>query len=148
MSLSRRSFVGQLLASTALIGNEPKAEDQVDLSHLPKDEVMLILNFKSKVGYKRPPKGQKFRIGDIVRITDPKSWFAKTVKGQLFEVQYSDDERCGHKDEDSEATVYESGMSYGLRNLATGRENAWYKEHEFTLVVPAKSMKKMKDRDD
>lgn len=87
---------------------------------------------------KRPPSlehptGQKFRIGETVRITNPQSWFAKRRIGQLFIVAYSYWQKfpsAGNKDKDR--------RTYALISTIDGDTTSWYEEGELEAVAHGK----------
>lgn len=89
-------------------------------------EYKMMAELLSKVPpSKETPKGQKFHIGEIVRIVNPKSWFAKRNYGQLFSVEYSYYQKYGGPHGKNE---------YCLRHLPEDWLNSWYDEDELELV--------------
>lgn len=75
------------------------------------------------------PEGQKFRVGDLVQIVNPQSWFAKRDVGQFFTVDYSYWQQYGWM---SDAEKHK--REYSLTNCATGISSAWFDEEELALA--------------
>ena len=74
------------------------------------------------------PNGQKFHIGEIVRISNPLNWYSQRYsKEQFFEVQYSYSQKYGGSDERSK-------KQYSLKHLFEDNSSAWYDEDELELV--------------
>lgn len=71
------------------------------------------------------PEGQKFKVGDIVQIVNPQSWFAKRKAGRIFRVEYSYFQKYGGADNDK--------RQYCLCSLDTGNTTSWYDEEELAL---------------
>lgn len=80
------------------------------------------------------PEGQKFHIGEIVKIVNPCSWFSKisfdTDRERLYEIEYSYKQKFGGEDV----------RSYSLRHLFEDNSSAWYHERELELVVSIEAM--------
>lgn len=86
-------------------------------------ELMLKVPPKSET-----PQGQKFHIGEIVRISNPLNWYSKRyTKDQLFEVQYSYSQKYGGSDERNK-------KQYSLKHLFEENSSAWYDEAELELI--------------
>ena len=86
-------------------------------------ELMLKVPPKSKT-----PEGQKFHIGEIVRIGNANSWFAKIyTTDQLFEIQYSYMQKYGGSDDIDK-------KQYSLKHLFEDNSSAWFDESELELV--------------
>ncbi len=86
-------------------------------------ELMLKVPPKSET-----PEGQKFHIGEIVRIGNANSWFAKRyTPDQLFEIQYSYTQKYGGSDDRSK-------KQYCLKHLFEDNASAWFDESELELV--------------
>lgn len=86
-------------------------------------ELMLKVPPKSET-----PEGQKFHIGEIVRIGNANSWFAKRyTPDQLFEIQYSYTQKYGGSDDISK-------KKYCLKHLFEDNSSAWFDESELELV--------------
>lgn len=77
------------------------------------------------------PEGQKFHIGEIVRISKPNSWFSQNSfekdRERLYEIQYSYAQKYGGSDERSK-------KQYSLKHLFEDNSSAWYYESELELV--------------
>lgn len=84
-------------------------------------ELMLKVPPKSET-----PEEQKFHIGEIVRIGNANSWFAKRYTlDQLFEIEYSYTQKHGGS----------SGKKqYSLKHLFEDNSSAWFDESELELV--------------
>lgn len=76
------------------------------------------------------PEGQRFKIGDVVKIASPQSWFAKAEVGQVFRVRYSYYQKYGWMNGYAE----EDKHSYSLTHCATNVSSAWYYEEELELL--------------
>ena len=89
----------------------------------------MIAELMQKVPPKsETPNGQKFHIGEIVRISNPLNWHSKRyTKDQLFEVQYSFSQKYGRSDERKK-------KQYSLKHLFEENSSAWYDEAELELV--------------
>jgi hypothetical protein len=74
--------------------------------------------------------GQKFHIGEIVRISNPESWFSKMSvdadKERLYEIQYSYFQKYG-------GDQAQQTKSYSLKHLFEKNSSAWYEEAELEL---------------
>lgn len=95
-------------------------------------EYKMMAELMSKVPpQKETPPGQKFHIGEIVRISRPESWFSKmsvdTDKERLYEIQYSYFQKYGGDEE-------RQTKSYSLKHLFEKNSSAWYEETELELV--------------
>ena len=85
----------------------------------------LILKVPPKT---ETPDGQKFHIGEIVRIANPKNWYAKRFKpNQLFQIKYSYAQKYGSLNETSK-------NEYSLKHLFEDNSSSWYNEIELELV--------------
>ena len=74
---------------------------------------------------KKTLKGQKFHIGEIVRISNPQSWFAEEyTPDQLFQIEYSYAQKYGGDDV----------KQYSLKHLFEDDSSSWYDEEELELV--------------
>jgi hypothetical protein len=77
---------------------------------------------------KETPDGQKFHIGEIVRISNPLNWYSQRyTKKQLFEVQYSYTQKYGGSDERNK-------KQYSLKQLGKDISSAWHDENELELI--------------
>ena len=74
------------------------------------------------------PEGQKFHIGEVVRIGNANSWFAKKyTPDQLFEIEYSYAQKYGDSNDISK-------KQYSLKHLFEDNSSSWYNESELELV--------------
>lgn len=91
---------------------------------------------------KETPIGQKFNIGEIVKISRPRSWFSersvKEDKERLYQIQYSYYQKYGGE---KETQI----KSYSLKHLFENNSSAWYDEHELELV---KSIEEINEEND
>ena len=94
-----------------------------------RQEYAMMAELKHKIPPKKEtPKGQKFHIGEIVRIVDIQNHPCRTEKeGKLAEIQYS------------YAQKYEGSMphhikSYSLKHLWEDNSSAWWEECQLELV--------------
>ncbi len=95
---------------------------------MSREEYAMIASLMSKIPPKKEtPKGQKFHIGEIVRITNPKSWFAKEYKDKLFQIEYSYCQKYGSSDDRQK-------KQYSLIHLFEDSKSSWYDESELTVV--------------
>ena len=80
---------------------------------------------------KETPEGQKFHIGEIVKISRPSSWFSEMSvnkdKEILYQVQYSYSQKYGGSDDRSK-------QQYSLKHLFENNSSSWYDESELELV--------------
>lgn len=87
-----------------------------------------LSDFISKV---ETPIGQKFNIGDVVKISNPKSWFSQTSyekdPERLYEIEYSYFQKYGG-DEELQT------KRYSLKHLFEDNASSWYSESELELV--------------
>lgn len=94
-----------------------------------KEEYKMMAELMLKVPPKtETPDGQKFHIGEIVRIANPKSWYAERFKPNLlFQIEYSYAQKYGGSDDSSKNT-------YSLKHLFQDNSSSWYDESELELV--------------
>ena len=89
-------------------------------------ELMLKVPPKSET-----PEGQKFHIGEIVRISKPNSWFSQNSfekdKERLYQIQYSYNQKYGGYSERDK-------KQYSLKHLFEDNSSSWYDESELELV--------------
>jgi hypothetical protein len=89
-------------------------------------ELMLKVPPKSET-----PEGQKFNIGEIVRISKPNSWFSQNSfekdKERLYQIEYSYSQKYGGSNERNK-------KQYSLKHLFEDNSSAWYDESELELV--------------
>lgn len=87
----------------------------------------------------KTPENQKFHIGEIVKITNPKKWFSKESfdidKHRLFQIEHSYKQKYGGN----------NIASYHLKHLFENNESAWYDENELSLV---KSISEINEEND
>ena len=80
--------------------------------------------------------GQKFNVGDIVKIVNPTSWFSKKSveedKDMLFEIEYSYQQKYGHMSM-SNAHTERHLNQYSLIRVHDGSSTAWYDGEELKL---------------
>lgn len=92
------------------------------------EDYRIIAELMSKIPPKKEtPEGQKFHIGEIVKISNPKSWFAEEYINKLFQIEYSYSQQYGGDD-------YRSKNEYSLKHLFEENSSAWYNDHELELV--------------
>ena len=96
------------------------------------DNYKMMAELMQKVPpQKETPKGQKFHIGEVVKITNPKSWFAekyvKQDKERLYQIEYSYTQKYNSSDDRHLKT-------YSLKHLFEANTTAWYNESELELV--------------
>lgn len=88
------------------------------------------------------PKGQKFHIGDIVKITRPKSWFSKRSveenKERLYQIRYSYTQKFG-------GSMEHHNNSYSLKHLFEDNSSSWYDADELELVKSIDKINEEKD---
>lgn len=79
----------------------------------------------------KTPQGQKFNIGEIVKIVNPINWFSQESfeedKERLFEIEFSYYQKYDGADD-------EYKKLYSLKHLFEDDESAWYNEDELELV--------------
>jgi len=106
-------------------------------------EYTMMSELMSKVPPKKEtPKGQKFHIGEIVRIAKPESWFSRESfekdKERLYEIQYSYFQKYGGDEE-------RQTKSYSLKHLFEKNSSAWYEETELELVKGIEEINEERD---
>lgn len=92
----------------------------------------MVLGLMSKIPPKtETPTGQKFHIGEIVKIIKPNSWFSRERfeknKEQLYQIEYSFSQKYGGSEERQK-------KEYSLKCIGEGGTTAWYDESELELV--------------
>jgi hypothetical protein len=89
-------------------------------------ELMLKVPPKSET-----PEGQKFHIGEIVRISKPNSWFSQNSfekdKERLYQIQYSYNQKYG-------GSYERNKKQYSLKHLFEDNSSSWYDESKLELV--------------
>jgi hypothetical protein len=100
----------------------------------------MMLELMSKIPpQNETPEGQKFHIGEIVKISRPQTWFSqrsvKEDKARLYQIQYSYKQQYGGDDI----------KSYSLNHLFEKNSSAWYNESELELVKGIEEIKEEKD---
>lgn len=95
---------------------------------------------------KETPIGQKFHIGEIVRISNPSSWFSENYhkNNRLFEIQYSYTQKYGNIMGSSERHL----NSYSLKHLWENNSSAWYSASELELVKNIELITEEKEREE
>ena len=99
---------------------------------MDREEYAMMAKLMSQIPPKQEtPKGQKFHIGEIVKISKPESWFShdsfEKDKERLYEIQYSYFQKYGGDEE-------RQTKSYSLKHLFEDNSSAWYEESELELV--------------
>ena len=100
-------------------------------------------NLMSKVPPKKEtPKGQKFHIGEIVKISNPSSWFSKNSfeknKERLYKIQYIYKQKFG-------GNMDRYIKEYSLKHLFEDNSSSWYDENELELVKGIDEITEEKD---
>ena len=77
------------------------------------------------------PKEQKFKIGEIVKIVNPNSWFSRKSFDEdidrLYQIEYSYYQKFGGSQERNK-------KEYSLKHLFEDNSSAWYDEEELELA--------------
>ena len=99
---------------------------------MDRETYKLMAELMQKVPPKKEtPDGQKFHIGEIVKISKPNSWFSEISvnkdKERLYQVQYSYSQKYGGSDDRSK-------QQYSLKHLFENNSSAWYDESALELV--------------
>lgn len=80
---------------------------------------------------KETPDGQKFHIGEIVKISKPNSWFSEISvnkdKERLYQVQYTYSQKYGSNEDRHK-------KQYSLKHLFENNSSAWFDESALELV--------------
>lgn len=91
---------------------------------------------------KETPEGQKFHIGEIVKITKPSSWFSEKSFDKdgerLYQIEYSYSQKYGGSEDRHK-------NQYSLKHLFENNTSAWHYGSELTLV---KSIEEINDEND
>ena len=99
---------------------------------MDREEYAMMAKLMSQIPPKQEtPKGQKFHIGEIVKISKPGSWFShdsfEKDKERLYEIQYSYFQKYGGDEK-------RQTKRYSLKHLFEDNSSAWYEESELELV--------------
>lgn len=110
---------------------------------MDRDTYKLITELLLKIPPKlETPEGQKFHIGEIVKISKPNTWFSQNSflkdKERLYEIEYSYTQKYGGSDEISK-------KQYCLKHLFEDNSSAWYYESELELVKGIKEITEERD---
>ena len=114
-----------------------------NLNKMDRETYKMMAELMHKVPpQKETPEGQKFHIGEIVRISKPNSWFAKDSfeksEYRLYQIEYSYKQKYGGGMEHHTKT-------YSLKHLFEDNSSAWYDEEELELV---KSIEEINNEND
>lgn len=107
---------------------------------MDRETYSMMANLMSQIPPKEEtPKGQKFHIGEIVKIARPSSWFSKTSveedKERLYQIQCTYSQKYGGDDV----------KSYSLKHLFEDNSSSWYDENELELVKSIDEINEEKD---
>jgi hypothetical protein len=110
---------------------------------MDRDTYKMITELMLKIPPKlETPEGQKFHIGEIVKISKPNSWFSEISfekdKERLYEIEYSYTQKYGGSHERSK-------KQYCLKHLFEDNSSAWYYESELELVKGIKEITEERD---
>ena len=99
-----------------------------------------MVNLMSQIPPKEEtPVGQKFHIGEIVKISKPSSWFSKIRvekdKERLYQIEYTYSQKYGGN----------NVKSYSLKHLFEDNSSSWYDEDELELVKSIDEINEEKD---
>lgn len=91
---------------------------------------------------KETPEGQKFHIGEIVKISTPTHWFSQRNydenKDRLYQIEYSYQQKFGGSNE--------RGLKrYSLKHLFEDNSSCWYDEESLELVKSINEINEEKD---
>lgn len=108
-----------------------------------REEYTMMVELKNKIpAQEETPDGQKFHIGEIVKIANPSSWFAKDSfeedKERLYQIQYSYKQKYG-------GSMSHHTKTYSLEHLFEDNSSAWYDEEELELVKGIEEINEEKD---
>lgn len=88
------------------------------------------------------PEGQKFHIGEIVKIARPTHWFSQMSfdedKERLYQIQYSYQQKYGGSSE-------RNLKQYSLKHLFEDNSSSWYDEESLELVKGIDEINEEKD---
>lgn len=88
------------------------------------------------------PKGQKFHIGEIVKITRPGTWYSQMSfnedKERLYQIQYSYYQKYDGSSERNK-------NQYSLKHLFEDNSSSWYYDSELELVKGIDEINEEKD---
>lgn len=107
---------------------------------MDRETYSMMANLMSQIPPKEEtPIGQKFHIGEIVKITKPSSWFSQRSveedKERLYQIRYTYSQRFGGDDV----------KSYSLKHLFEDNSSSWYGENELELVKGIDEINEEKD---
>ena len=110
---------------------------------MDREDYKLVAELMLKVPpQKQTPNGQKFHIGELVKIGNPDSWFSKISvdkdKERLYQIEYSYYQKYGGSKETQT-------KSYSLKHLFENNSSAWYGENSLILV---KSIEEINNEND
>ena len=99
---------------------------------MDRETYSMMANLMSQIPPKEDtPKGQKFHIGEIVKIKKPSSWFSKISveadKERLYQIEYSYTQKYG-------GGMEHHNNSYSLKHLFEDNSSSWYDADELELV--------------
>lgn len=108
-----------------------------------REDYKMVAELMQKVPPKKEtPDGQKFHIGEIVKIVTSSSWFSersfKEDKERLYQIQYSYSQKYG-------GTNDRNIKQYSLKHLFEDNSSAWYDEEALELV---KSIEEINNEND
>jgi hypothetical protein len=110
------------------------------------EEYALMAHYRNQIPAKEEtPKGQKFHIGEIVKISKPSSWFSKDSfqkdKCRLYQIEYSYSQKY-------RGSSFDPKPQYSLKHLFEDNTSAWYDESELSLVKGMDEINEQKDLDE
>lgn len=111
-----------------------------------KEDYELVVRLQNAIPpTQETPEGQKFHIGEIVKISNPESWFSEMSHAEdqdrLFEVQYSYNQKYRQGQDGRNSTG-----SYSLKHLFEDNSSAWYDAEELELVKGIDEITEEKER--
>jgi len=107
---------------------------------MDRETYSMMANLMSQIPPKEEtPIGQKFHIGEIVKITNPSRWFSQMSveknKERLYQVQYTYSQKYGG----------DNVKNYSLKHLFEDNSSSWYNESELELVKGIDEINEEKD---
>ena len=104
---------------------------------MDRQEYAMMVGLKNQIPPKKEtPKGQKFHIGEIVKIIDVQNHpCSLDSEGKMAEIQYSYSQKYGDDDV----------KSYSLKHLWENNSSAWWDEDQLELV---KSIEEINEEND
>lgn len=110
---------------------------------MDRESYTLLLHYMNQIPpNKKTPEGQEFHIGEIVKISNPNTWFSKSSfkkdKSRLYQIVSSYSQQYRNSE-------FDPRPQYTLKHLFEDNESSWYSESELELVKGIDEIKEERD---